>query len=422
MKRIAVIGAGVSGLTVAQQLSHKPENEVIVYEKESQPGGLIRCQDVQGNLFHTCGGHVFNSKRQDVLDWFWNRFDQGTEFRKTDRYSVVHMRDELVVPYPIENHIYCFDQSIQEAFYKDLDEIEVEQKKRQPQNFEDFLRLRFGQTLYDCYFQPYNHKVWRRPLNTVPLTWLEGKLPMPTVEEMRYNNQHHIEEKQFVHATFYYEKEKGSQFLANRLAEGLTIRYNSPISSIQTEKDGILVNGERFDKVVFCGNIKQLVSILEGVDVTEFVQPVEALESHGTTAVFCEIDKNPYTWIYLPSDQYKAHRIICTGNFSPKNNAPSLATNRITATVEFTDEIIKEDILRNLQAMPYHPTYITHYYNQYTYPIQDNGTRAMIQQLKKRLAPEGIYFTGRFADWEYYNMDVAMGAAIDLTRSFFDIV
>lgn len=37
----------------------------------------------------------------------------------------------------------------------------------------------------------------------------------------------------------------------------------------------------------------------------------------------------------------------------------------------------------------------------------------MIKQMKAELAPYGFSFTGRFADWEYYNMDVAMGAAMD---------
>lgn len=68
------------------------------------------------------------------------------------------------------------------------------------------MKHRFGNTLYDIYFQPYNEKVWRRDLTQVPLSWLEGKLPMPTVEEMIYNNINHIEEKQFVHSTFWYEK------------------------------------------------------------------------------------------------------------------------------------------------------------------------------------------------------------------------
>ena len=46
MKRIAIIGAGVSGLTSAQLLKSKAD--VVVYEKESKIGGLIRCERIQG--------------------------------------------------------------------------------------------------------------------------------------------------------------------------------------------------------------------------------------------------------------------------------------------------------------------------------------------------------------------------------------
>lgn len=84
----------------------------------------------------------------------------------------------------------------------------------------------------------------------------------------------------------------------------------------------------------------------------------------------------------------------------------------MTATIEFTDEIEQEDILRNLCKLPYKPLYLNHHYNQYTYPIQDCTTREMIQSLKSYLAPMGLYMTGRFADWEYYYM----GAAIDLCK------
>ena len=36
----------------------------------------------------------------------------------------------------------------------------------------------------------------------------------------------------------------------------------------------------------------------------------------------------------------------------------------------------------------------------------------MIKDLKEELAASHFFFTGRFADWEYYNMDVAMDAAM----------
>ena len=53
---------------------------------------------------------------------------------------------------------------------------------------------------------------------------------------------------------------------------------------------------------------------------------------------------------------------------------------------------------------------------EYTYPVQDASSRALIRELKERLEPRGIYLLGRFAEWEYYNMDAAIGAAMDLDK------
>lgn len=426
MKRIAIIGAGVSGLTVAHFL--KERYNVVVFEKDGIPGGLIKCRKVNGSLFHICGGHVFNSKRQDVLSWFWSIFDCENEFIKADRNSCVFMdkndtsleHDEI--PYPIENHVYMFDEETQRAFYADLEEIDkvkgINAKFTDYDSFGSFLRWRFGKTLYNLYFEPYNKKVWRRELTTVPMSWMEGKLPMPTTQEMRENNANRLEEKSFVHSTFWYEKINGSQYIADKLAEGLNITFNSGIKSIKKVDKTWIVNGQEFDKIVFCGNIKDLPKIIEGVDISAYYKQIEALEYHGTTAVFCEIDKNPYSWIYQPSRQHESHRIICTGNFSPSNN--NLLTtplDRMTATIEFTDAISKERILYNLKRIPLNPKYLCHEYNKYTYPIQNSDTRDMVKKLKQELAGTEFYFTGRFADWEYYNMDVAMGVAMDLSKT-----
>lgn len=410
MKRIAIIGAGISGLTSAQLLKNKAQ--VVVLEREAKPGGLIRCERVNGGLFHTCGGHVFNTKNQTVLDWFWQQFDKEQEFHKTDRNSVIVLPNGQNIPYPIENFAYLLDEQTQKAFIQDLLQIATYEKSgEQITNFQAFLRSRFGNTLYQLYFEPYNKKVWRRELSDVPIDWLAGKLPMPTVEEMIYNNFNRVAEKQFVHSTFFYEKEGGSQLIANRLAEGLDIRYNADVSKISFASNVWIIDGEVFDIVVFCGNIKDLPNIIQGLDIQGYTKSIEDLQFHGTTSVFCEIDANPYSWMYLPDDKYRAHRIICTGNFASSNNGKVVA-GRTTATVEFTDEISKEEIMENLQRIPLHPTYITHKYNQYTYPIQQADTREMIVSLKQTLALKGFYLTGRFADWEYYNMDVAMAAAM----------
>ena len=408
--KIAIIGAGISGLSVGQLL--KKKHDVTLFESQDRPGGLVKCNRVDGHLFHLTGGHVFNTKNQEVLDFFWSFFDKEKDFVLSDRNSVVSMSRGQWVPYPIENHVYKLSDEIVQSFINDLLQIKTQQGKEEPRNFEEFLSDRFGKTLYELYFRPYNEKIWKRDLSKVPLSWLEGKLPMPSVEEMLFNNIKKIEEKQFVHSRFYYAKQDGSQFLVNRLSEGLNIICQHPVRSLIHQDDGSwLVDGEPFDVVIFCGNIKCLPQILPTMTDKEKSQ-IDALESHGTTTVLCEIDENPYSWVYLPSHEYDSHRIICTGNFSATNRGKG----KMSATVEFTDYKTEKEILEQLPKLPLHPKYLSHHYEQYTYPIQDKETRSQIQALRQRLSLQNMYLCGRFAEWEYYNMDAAMASALALSK------
>lgn len=412
MNKVIIVGGGISGLSIAHCL--KDRYDVTVLEKESCPGGLIRCKHINEGLYHTVGGHVFNSRRKDVLDWFWTFFDQEKEFIKTPRSAVISMPDGRKISYPIENHIYMLDEKMTISVIDDLLEI-VKSGDCKPKNFEEFLLGRFGKTLYKHYFQPYNEKIWRKDLKEIPLSWLEGKLPMPTVADILFNNFNHVKEMNMVHSSFYYPKKNGSQFLADRLAEGLNIEYHVNVTEIKREYNRWFVNGRECDRVIFCGNIKCLPQIICGsIDLSDFNQPIENLEYHGTTSVFCEIEKNSYSWIYMPSSGFLSHRIICTGNFSPMNNLKG----KMTGTIEFTDYISKEDIDKNLSKCPFIPKYLTHQYTRYTYPVQNDLTKSIISSLKEKMEKDNFYLLGRFAEWEYYNMDAAMGAAIDLSKQF----
>lgn len=60
-----VIGAGISGLSIAQLLSG--HNNVTIFEADSRPSGMVKCDRVNGHLFHRTGGHVFDLQNSVVL-------------------------------------------------------------------------------------------------------------------------------------------------------------------------------------------------------------------------------------------------------------------------------------------------------------------------------------------------------------------
>lgn len=414
MKKVAVIGSGISGLSIARML--KSSFDVTVYEKTKEIGGLIKCERIQDNLFHKVGGHVFNSRNQKVLDWFWAHFDKDNEFIKAKRNAKIWL-DGKIIGYPLENYLYQFDKQTIDLVIKDLlTSAQTKQPEKSNENFEEFLIRNFGPTLYNLYFKPYNTKIWNTDLSQIPLEWLEGKLPMPNIREILLRNIVKEEEDTMVHASFFYAKENGSQFIINRLSEGLNIKAGNALKSLEKKNNHYLINGEtQFDFVVYTGDIRKLNEIYVNAseDLASDLVEVKDLKSNGTSNLFCETDATDVSWLYLPDIKLKAHRIIYTGNFSPTNNRGS---KRTTCVVEFSGKHNPEDIKQELAILPGNLTFLANNYEADSYIIHDVNTRSKIQNIKNKTEKDGLFLLGRFAEWEYYNMDKCIEVAFETSE------
>jgi len=411
--KVAVIGTGISGLSIAQML--KQHYEVTLFERSATIGGLIKCERVQDCLFHKVGGHVFNSKNKDVLNWFWKHFDRKRSLLKRREMQKFFFGGR-VIGYPIENYIYLFDKPTVKKIFSELLLLNQSPKLSpfEYDNFESFLRNNFGNTLFELYFQPYNEKIWRTDLSQVAMEWLEGKLPMPNLEEIVLSNIVKEDETNMVHSEFYYPKVEGSQFIVNRLSQGLTINTDVNIKETSKANGNFSFCGyEGFDKIIYCGDIRRVPdewkALLreKGVDVAY----LEQLKSNGTSNLLCETDDTDISWLYIPENFTRAHRIIYTGNFSPTNNRGS---NRKTCTVEFSGKVSYEDMEKEIKKLPGNLTPLSFNYEENSYVIQDKRTRTEIAAAKEVLEKEGIYLLGRFAEWEYYNMDKCIEAAFQI--------
>ena len=415
MQRLAIIGSGITGLSAAQLLKHR--YDITVFEKASRPGGLIKCERINDSLFHRVGGHVFNSRNQEVLDWFWGFFDRDKEFIKAKRNAKILLNGKFV-GYPLENHLSKLDKETVAQILKEQLDLYCQAGTKKPEDyphFEAFLIGNFGPTLYNLYFKPYNTKIWNTDLSRVPLAWLEGKLPMPNVPQMLLANIATQEESDMVHATFYYAKENGSQFIVNRLSEGLNIQCDMPIDSILFTGEQVYVNGHSFDKVIFTGDVRQLGTIIthESDELKRALMGIENLPSNGTSNVFCETDPTDLSWLYLPDADIKAHRIIYTGTFAESNNRGS---ERQTCVVEFSGKHSVEDIEVEITKLPGNLRIMDYNYEPNSYVVQEPSTRQKIDDIKRLTEPYNFYLAGRFAEWEYHNMDKAIEASMAIAN------
>ena len=412
MKKVVIVGAGISGISISRMLSGR--FEVKILERSSMPGGLIKCERIDGVLFHRVGGHVFNSKNQAVLEWFWKHFDREKEFISARRNARI-LLDDNYIGYPLEDYLYQLPEKQVRSIIEDITGLVAQDRQSAPDNFKDFLINSFGKTLYELYFGPYNSKIWNTDISKVPLEWLDGKLPMPSKTNILINNILRREESDMVHSTFYYPKKDGSQFIINRLAEGQHIEVSYEVKEIKRNDSGRLIVNNEFeaDHVIYCADVRQLYKVCKINDplLQQALEDVKGFASNGTSNVLCETDDNNISWLYLPEKKYKSHRIIYTGNFSETNNR---MPGRKTCVVEFSGKQAEEDMVTELKNLPGNLQPIAFNYEPNSYIIHDKETRMKLSNLRAHLKRHHIFLLGRFAEWEYHNMDKCIESAMEL--------
>ncbi|MCB0752179.1 MAG: FAD-dependent oxidoreductase [Ignavibacteriae bacterium] len=416
--RFAVIGAGISGISLARKLFDNGL-DVDIFEGKNKIGGLISCSIEDGNLFHRVGGHVFNSKDKVVSDWFWSYFNKFEEFTQSKRNAKILLENKIV-GYPIENFIFQLNKDTATGIIEELINLsKVNFKIDQAKNFGEFLLKSFGKTLYELYFEPYNKKIWNTPLESIDLDWLDGKLPMPNFTEIIINNILRLQENDMVHSNFFYPIKGGSQFIIDRLAQGLNIKLSTPVDKLVFKDKKLIINEkDEYDCVIYTADVRGLGERLHGLANESFeFSRLKSLRSNGTSNVLCYTDTTDISWLYLPNPNLKAHRIIYTGNFSSENNKYG---ERRSCTVEFSGFVPEAIIKKEIKKLPGNLEHLAFNYEPNSYVIQDNETRKMISALKSSLKSYNIYLVGRFAEWEYYNMDKAIEASLKLYDEILD--
>ncbi|HEV2768555.1 MAG TPA: FAD-dependent oxidoreductase [Solirubrobacteraceae bacterium] len=166
MPTVLVVGAGLTGCTLAHRLAHQGVGSVLL-ERGDVPGGLIRSEHMGGVLYEPHGSHIFHTEDQEV----WELANAMTPFNDY-RHRVDINVEGRILNWPIL--LSDIDrQSRGEEIKAELEERrDVDAAARaEASNFEEWFLELMGPILYERYIKPYTEKQWGRPARTLSAQW-----------------------------------------------------------------------------------------------------------------------------------------------------------------------------------------------------------------------------------------------------------
>lgn len=402
--KIGILGAGVSGLSIAKML--KDDFEVELLERDAVYGGIAKTRQVEGVAYHKIGGHCFNSKYEDVLDFVFDKVLAKNDWHSVQRDAVIKL-DSNEVTYPIEyaiKQIHEFNPELALNITKDFLNANDDGKYL---NLEEWFRKKFGNTLSDVYFLPYNNKIWNRPAKEMNHSWVEGKLPIPDKNSF-FKGLLGSETDKMPHSSFYYPNTNDQMTFIASLADDLDIVLNYQVSDIKRQHGQWVVNNDKvYDILISTLPLNVIPNLISNVPA-EIIERANDLKYNKVTTMLWETQGTKRTWTYVPDQSNLFHRYIHIGNFfSPVKNY---------SITEVVGEKSYEEMVENGKKDPFLIRPVDYNVSDHAYVVFDENYDSATTEIKEYLKAIDVYTLGRFGEWQYYNMDVCIKSSLEMSK------
>jgi protoporphyrinogen oxidase len=414
--KIAILGGGISGLTVAWKLA-RLGHCCTVFEQNEIPGGLARTAKISGWLYDQYGGHIFNSKYQDVKDWVFSIFPEY-KWQRSVRNAKIYFDEYGFISYPLD---FAFTEFDTDTTFRLAKGYLFSESPSGAKNLYEFFGKYFGEAMADLYMRPYNAKIWNYNLRDMSFNWMyDDKAPLPNKDEVLRSLCEKVLENKMPHSEFYYPKEGGIQSLVDAIVQSgkFNLLLNTRVFTVSEAKNKRwLVNGQGFDKVINTLPLPELPEIVNHKALRYCDEFAKLKWNSLNTALYSRSTKPEPNWCYIPQYNYASHRVGFQSTLAPEgtvvpdsfagSGAMEVIGPQCQMKLSMVPEALKDSDSEIISAA----------HTQYAYVIHDLAYDKNMKVINKRLAKmKNFYSLGRWGQWKYFNMDVCMKEAFKLAE------
>lgn len=414
MNPISILGAGPAGLSTAYYL----KKNYYIWEKNNKIGGGCRTEKIDGFSFDY-GGHIFYTRNQEVRALL-NELIKNN-LRCLPREAWIYSKSTYT-RYPFQANLYGLPVEVVKECILGLMKAKLKYGERPNRfaNFEDFIYKVFGEGIAKHFMISINLKQWAAPLKEMTTEWMGDFIPLPSLEEVLEGSLKMAPRCIGINANFIYPRKGGIQAIFDSFVPQIqNLHLNSKVTSISLKNRSFELNGEKknfYEKLVSTLPLTELIQILDSPP-PEIKLASEKLRWTSLYIVNIGIDRPSLSdkqRVYYPEDDYIFHKLGYYQNQSPDMVPPGKSA--VSAEISFSkirsiskDTLVErtiEDLIKAEVLYPEDEILLTPILTlPYAYVIYDHQRQKTVSFIKQFLEKNDVFLCGRYAQWEYQNME-----------------
>lgn len=413
MNKIAILGAGIAGLSAGYYLKKQGLNFKI-FEISDKYGGLAH-SFLWHEFFCDFAAHRFFTNDKEVESDVLNLIPMVYHTRRSKLFINGNWFSDPVNPFEILQYI-----PIREKIHLLIDLLQKE-KSIEAQNFHEYVINKHGKYMYYNFFKPYTEKLFGVEAKDISVLWAKNKVRLNNPFKSINKNS----KKYFSY--FYYPIDKGYGAISDAFYKEIStdILFNASVITPKL-KDGEItgleyeLNGQNYTydcDVIISTLPLSITSSMLDIKFTQRYRKVDAVYLFLNRPLMTENH-----WIYFSDKDISINRLVEFKNLNPANSPSETTVVCAEVTREEPDVITKVvDDLVSVGLIQKDEVLDTKVVRQeYGYPIYsidyEKELKIVLDEINKI---KNFYILGRAAEFMHREVDDIIAASKELTKNIY---